>query len=103
MKFAVIAAGEGSRLAEEGVKHPKPLVELHGEAMIARLVRIFKDNGAEEIDIIVNTIHPETREFVRRMAQETGGNFIRVVEKPPQDPCKVSTNCPPSWPEHPSA
>ena len=43
MKFAVIAAGEGSRLAEEGVKHPKPLVELHGEAMIARLVRIFKD------------------------------------------------------------
>lgn len=81
MKFAVIAAGEGSRLAEEGVKHPKPLVELHGEAMIARLVRIFKDNGAEEIDIIVNTIHPETREFVRRMAQETGGNFIRVVEK----------------------
>ena len=26
MRFAVIAAGEGSRLAQEGVEQPKPLV-----------------------------------------------------------------------------
>ena len=27
MDYAIIAAGEGSRLAQEGVKWPKPLVD----------------------------------------------------------------------------
>ena len=47
MKFAIIAAGEGSRLAQEGVSLPKPLVSIGGEPMIERLVRIFNANGAE--------------------------------------------------------
>lgn len=54
MKFAIIAAGEGSRLAAEGVKQPKPLVTVHGERLIDRLLRIFTENGAEEIDVICN-------------------------------------------------
>lgn len=41
MKFAIIAAGEGSRLAREGVDLPKPLVTVGGEPMIERLARIF--------------------------------------------------------------
>ena len=56
MKFAIIAAGEGSRLKEEGVAAPKPLVEVGGEKLIDRLIRIFRDNGAEEIDIIINNL-----------------------------------------------
>ena len=60
MKFAIIAGGEGSRLKEEGVAAPKPLVEVGGEKLIDRLIRIFRDNGAEEIDIIINNLHPET-------------------------------------------
>ena len=54
MKFAIIAAGEGSRLAAEGIKEPKPLVTVKGEHLIDRLIRIFMDNGAEEVDVIVN-------------------------------------------------
>ena len=34
MKFAIIAAGEGSRLAQEGVEEPKPLVSVCGQPMI---------------------------------------------------------------------
>ena len=30
MNYAIIAAGEGSRLMQEGVAQPKPLVELNG-------------------------------------------------------------------------
>lgn len=56
MKFAVIAAGEGSRLAAEGVNTPKPLVKIHGEHLIDRLIRIFMDNQAEEIDVICNDL-----------------------------------------------
>ena len=54
MKYAIIAAGEGSRLASEGVRTPKPLVEVDGEMLVDRLVRVFMDNDAEEIVIICN-------------------------------------------------
>lgn len=56
MKFAIIAAGEGSRLAAEGIGSPKPLVEVGGEKLIDRLIRIFMDNGAEEIVVICNDL-----------------------------------------------
>ena len=52
MKYAVIAAGEGSRLAAEGIDSPKPLVRVAGEMLIDRLIRVFMDNDAEEIVVI---------------------------------------------------
>lgn len=54
MKFAIIAAGEGSRLANEGIAAPKPLIEVKGEKLTDRLIRIFMDNGASEIYVICN-------------------------------------------------
>lgn len=56
MKFAIIAAGEGSRLSNEGACAPKPLIKINGEYMIDRLIRIFTENGAEEIVVIVNCL-----------------------------------------------
>ncbi len=70
MKYAIIAAGEGSRLAQEGIQCPKPLVKLCGEPLIKRLIRIFDANGAEEIVIIVNELHPETEAYVRTLMKE---------------------------------
>lgn len=54
MNYGIIAAGEGSRLLQEGVKQPKPLVSLGGEPMLGRLIRLFLKNGAESVSIIVN-------------------------------------------------
>ena len=54
MKYAVIAAGEGSRLAQEGITSPKPLVEVAGERLIDRLLRVFMANGASEVVAICN-------------------------------------------------
>lgn len=65
MNFAILAAGEGSRLASEGVAKPKPLVELQGVPLIERLIRIFARNGASSINIIVNEQQPETVEFIK--------------------------------------
>lgn len=56
MKYAIIAAGEGSRLANEGVTAPKPLVTVHGEMLIDRLIRIFMQNGATGIHVICNDL-----------------------------------------------
>ena len=54
MKYAIIAAGEGSRLAQEGIEQPKPLVKIGGECLVNRLLRIFMENKAEEILVICN-------------------------------------------------
>lgn len=54
MKYAIIAAGNGSRLAKEGVTAPKPLVKVNGERLIDRLVRVFCNNNATEIMVICN-------------------------------------------------
>ena len=70
MTFAILAAGEGSRLAQEGVELPKPLVKIGGEAMIDRLIRIFHDCGAEDIYIITNNLTPLTHKHLKKL-QET--------------------------------
>ena len=56
MKYAIIAAGEGSRLAEEGIQVPKPLVRVAGEQLVDRLIRVFRDCGATEVCIICNQL-----------------------------------------------
>ncbi|MBQ7421811.1 MAG: NTP transferase domain-containing protein [Prevotella sp.] len=81
MKFAIIAAGEGSRLAQEGVSLPKPLVRLAGEPMIDRLLRIFNACGAEEIVLIVNTLAPEAEQHIRSLQAEGRAGNVRLVVK----------------------
>lgn len=78
MNFAIISAGEGSRLAREGVAKPKPLVELHGEPMIERLIRIFMRQGASRVVVIVNDRVPETKEYLTRLQEQLP---IRLVVK----------------------
>lgn len=64
MKFAIISAGEGSRLAQEGVQLPKPLVQLNGMAMIDRLIHIFAKNGAEQVVVVINNEVAQTKEHL---------------------------------------
>lgn len=76
MKFAIIAAGEGSRLASEGVKAPKPLIELQGVPLIERLVRIFARQGADSINIIVNEQQPDTLVHIKKLQEEFPINIV---------------------------
>ncbi len=69
MVFAILAAGEGSRLTQEGVETPKPLVRIQGKPMIDRLVSIFMKAGAEKIVIIANNLHSQTREHINAMVE----------------------------------
>lgn len=70
MKFAIIAAGEGSRLAAEGIKQPKPLVEVNDEKLIDRLIRIFVNNDAEEIVVICNDMTTLVSQHLVRLQQD---------------------------------
>ena len=65
MDYAIIAAGEGSRLAQEGIKWPKPLVKLNGIALIDRLIDVFLRNNASSINIIVNEQMTEVQDHLK--------------------------------------
>jgi len=67
MDYAIIAAGEGSRLAQEGVKWPKPLVRLNGIPLIERLIHVFLQNDASSIRIIVNEEMKEVQEYLKEI------------------------------------
>lgn len=67
MKYAIIAAGEGSRLVQEGIALPKPLVNIDGVPMIKRLIDIFLLCDAEEISIIVNEQMTEVRRYLESL------------------------------------
>lgn len=67
MDYAIIAAGEGSRLVQEGIKWPKPLVRLNGIPLIDRLINIFLKNDASSIRIIVNEEMTEVQEHLKRL------------------------------------
>jgi NDP-sugar pyrophosphorylase family protein len=76
MNYAIIAAGEGSRLAQEGISKPKPLVELQGEPMIERLINIMLRCNAESISIIVNEHMTEVREHLENLELPVPLNLV---------------------------
>lgn len=76
MNYAIIAAGEGSRLVSEGVKLPKPLVDLDGRPMIRRLIDMFLDNRAESISVIVNEQMTEVADYIRSLTLPVPLNLV---------------------------
>jgi len=80
MKYAVIAAGEGSRLTKEGVTKPKPLIEVNGERLVDRLLRIFEAQGASEVAVICNEQMTEVRNHLLAV-QQTCRLPLRLVVK----------------------
>lgn len=76
MNYAIIAAGEGSRLAQEGMAKPKPLVDICGEPMIGRLINLFCRCNAESISIIVNEQMTEVREYIESLSLDIPVNLV---------------------------
>lgn len=54
MNYAIIAAGQGSRLQSEGASASKPMIPILGQPMIERLIRLLLRCGAETIHIVTN-------------------------------------------------
>lgn len=81
MIYAIIAAGEGSRLTEEGYSGLKPMIQIKGKMIIDRLIDIFINNSATSIIIIIN----EKSEALQKHLQDSTFNipiqlFIKNTE-----------------------
>ena len=83
MNLGIIAAGDGSRLASEGVDLPKPLVCIDGQPMIGRLVRIFENLDADCISVIVNERMKEVGEYLHKLKPMLRCRLDIVVKSTP--------------------
>ncbi len=76
MNYAIIAAGEGSRLVSEGVAFPKPLVPLNGVPMIGRLIDIFMHTEPDSLSVIVNEQMTQVREYLESLTLPVPLNLV---------------------------
>ena len=77
---AIIAAGRGDRLRSAAAALPKPLVEVSGEALLVRQIRMMLEMGISRVSVIINS---ETD----RLRQEIGltlpaGTHLLVADTP---------------------
>lgn len=85
MKYGLIAAGQGSRLLADGITTPKPLIKVGGETLLDRLCRIFCENGAESISIIINEEMVQVYDYLMAMKLPVPLNL--VVKSTPDSFC----------------
>jgi choline kinase len=69
MHGLILAGGEGSRLAADGIATPKPLALVGGEPQIVRLVRVFGSFGPRSLTVMVRA---EFADPVRSALTEAG-------------------------------
>ena len=76
MDFAIIAAGEGLRLQEEGIQVPKPLVTCNGVPLIQRIINIIRNTGKSSITCIINEKSEELETFLLKYSRTNPVNLI---------------------------
>jgi NDP-sugar pyrophosphorylase family protein len=64
MKAGIIAAGEGSRLKQDGVSTPKPLVKVNGIPILERLLLQYHSIGISAAYCIINEQSVAVREYI---------------------------------------
>ena len=74
----ILAAGDGSRLREDGWTIAKPLVPVEGVPLIAHVIENFLAAGIENLSIIFNAREEDCAEFVR---SRFPGADIRILVK----------------------
>lgn len=83
MNYAIIAAGDGSRLVSEGISTPKPFIDLDGRPMILRLINILMSLKAETISVIVNEHMTKVSEYIRFLQSCLPVDINLVVKSTP--------------------
>ena len=72
MEYAILAAGQGSRLSKEGVKESKPMIRILGQPMIERLIRLLVSCGAERVHVVTNPAMDDLHEHLAYLRDTEG-------------------------------
>jgi choline kinase len=78
----ILAGGEGSRLAADGVAAPKAAVQVAGRSQIVRLAETFDTLGCRDVTCMVRATFPEVIASVRDVHLSSGHPRIIACETP---------------------
>jgi len=67
MKVVILAGGHGTRLAEETVNRPKPMVEIGGRPIVWHLMRLFSSAGFNEFVVALGYKQEVVKEYFRSL------------------------------------
>lgn len=76
MHYAIIAAGDGSRLVSEGIPTPKPLIDIDGTPMISRLMDIMLGCQPQSISVIINEYMTQVNDYLRSLSLPVPLNIV---------------------------
>ena len=60
-QLVIAAGGAGTRLADNGIKNPKPLIEICGETVLGRIINAASDQGITNILVL---LHHASQEII---------------------------------------
>lgn len=93
MKTAILAGGDGTRLAEETGSRPKALVEIGGRPIIWHVMKRYAEFGTTDFVVALGYKGDMLREYLRQkdpVSPATG-------EKAPEARDLPGFHCPPEW------
>ncbi|MDR1764330.1 MAG: NTP transferase domain-containing protein [Dysgonamonadaceae bacterium] len=76
MNFAIIAAGDGSRLKNDGITISKPLVRVNGKPLLNRLITLFENYSSVPVSLIINNEMSDVLRYVETLQQRRRINLI---------------------------
>ncbi|MGI9609052.1 MAG: NTP transferase domain-containing protein, partial [Acidimicrobiia bacterium] len=87
MKVAILAGGRGTRLAEETVVRPKPMVEIGGRPILWHIMSHYSAHGFNEFVIALGYMGDQIKRYfidyhasTRSMRVDVGSGEVEVHE-----------------------
>ena len=88
MKLVILAGGLGSRLSEETLLHPKPLVEIGGRPIIWHIMKIYAAHGISDFIVCCGYKGYLLKEYFVNyflhssdVCVDLGNNFVEIIDK----------------------
>lgn len=84
VNLVIPAAGKGQRFKDAGYETPKPLIDIHGESMISRVIKNFRPRTDHRVILIARSDAPhlsaDTGVEIIDLAYDTEGAVSTVLE-----------------------
>jgi glucose-1-phosphate cytidylyltransferase len=80
MKVVILAGGLGTRLSEETVERPKPLVEIGGKPVLWHIMKIFSSYGMNEFIICCGYKGIQIKEYFKNYAMRNADVEFDLAE-----------------------
>jgi glucose-1-phosphate cytidylyltransferase len=80
MKVIIIAGGKGTRIMEETVAKPKPMVEIAGKPILWHIMNIFSLQGFNDFIISTGYLHEVIEKWVdnKEKLRDSNGNELNI-------------------------